>query len=152
MGLVLGPGDPSPAGQEPPPSDARAAQDERHRFVGGVNFDPMQPACRTDTNRERRMPPLDDPVVRARRVFPVSPSQNDGEKRPRVVMQTIVVAGVEPVDVEAEPPTGHDPEPSQIQLPFMPVDQFPPPELQSGRAHPLGFAVWWRTCVIVGSL
>jgi hypothetical protein len=54
-----------------------------------------------------------------------------------MVVQAVVVAGVEPVDVYPEPLTGHDAKPPQIQLAFVPVDRLPPPELKSPGAHRL---------------
>ena len=50
-------------------------------------------------------------------------------------MQAVVAAGVDLVDVDAEPAISQDPEPLQIQLTLMPVDWLPPPELSPPFAH-----------------
>ena len=56
---------------------------------------------------------------------------DDRQEWPGMIVQTVVVAGLEPVDIETEPRARHDPQAIEVERTVAPMDRFPAPELKS---------------------
>ena len=70
----------------------------------GVDRDAVEPASRPNVHRARPMPARDGDSVTAwpRRAFPVAAAQDNRQERPGMIVQTVVVAGLKPVNIETE--------------------------------------------------
>ena len=69
-------------------------------------------------------------------------AQDNRQERPGMIVQTVVVAGLEPVDIETEPWARHDPQAIEVERTVAPMDRFPAPELKSRASKALFMTVW----------